>query len=104
MQHFFNFAVEFDDQKITDQISRNAETQITKEIGEAVKKNLFKKGYSYSSFKDDYDRGFTDSGKEIIDAWLTEHKDIIISKTAELLADKLARTKAAKAVVEEIKQ
>lgn len=103
MQHFFNFAVEFDDQKISDQIAKNAESQITKEVGELVKKNLFKKGYSYSSFKDDYDRGFTDAGKEIIAAWLTEHKDLIISKTAELLADKLARTKAAKAIIEEEK-
>lgn len=101
MQHIFNFAIELEDEKIVERISQNAEKQVIKEIGDHVKDCLFQKSYSYKTYQNEPNGHFTAAAKDIMSGWLTDHKDEIISKTAELLAKKLAMTKAAKAIQEE---
>lgn len=100
MQHIFNFAIEMEDQAIVERVSKNAEKQIIQEIGDHVKDCLFQKCWSYKTGREEPNGHST--AKDIVSDWLTDHKDEIISMTAELLAKKLAMTKAARAIQEEV--
>lgn len=101
MQHIFNFAIELEDEKIVERISDNAEKQIVREIGDQVKEKMFHRQYSYKTRENNYDGQFTEFAKDILTDWLRENKTEIIEKAAELLAKKLATTKAAKAIQKE---
>lgn len=103
MQHFFNFAIELDDDRIVDSVSTNAEKQIIKELTDQIKERLFCGRYNFRSNSTDYNGQLSEYAKEIMLGWLADNKQEIIDKTAELLAKRLSTTKAAKDMKEAAK-
>ena len=98
MEHIVQFAISIDDDTITKKVCENAEKAITNNIQKEVESNIFSHGY-YAGRRI---TEFTDEAKKIILAWLDSYKESIIQLTAKMLADKLAKTKAAKTVLEEV--
>lgn len=87
-----------DEEGIAREVRENVESQVVAKILDEVKKQMFKARYVRYSNEDQY----TDPEplrymiKDQIHNILIEHQDLIIKEAAEILADKLARTKAVK--------
>ena len=100
MEHIVQFAISIDDERITANVERNAENQIIKELKQQVLNKLLEPMYRRGdATPDDPLNGFSE---EIIKQMFKEHEEQIIDKAADLLADRLARTKKGKAILEDI--
>ena len=104
MQHYFNFAIELEDEQIAERIARNAEKQITESIEKTVREQLFAYRYDYKTRKNEQDGPLSAFAHDIFVEWLKSHKDEIIDRAADMLAKRLANSKAGKAIIEEVKQ
>lgn len=95
MEHIVQFAVSIDDTAIEKRIMETAHNQIIDAIRHEIERELFEVRYgSFSNMRQ--------VGVCIVEEWLNDHKQEIIDKAAEHLADKLARTKAAKEMLTEV--
>lgn len=84
-----------DEDAIVREIKENVESQVVKQIANEVKKQMFGNRYRYEN--DYYDpEPLRNMIKGEIEKELHKHQDLIIKTAAEILADKLARTKAVK--------
>ena len=98
MEHIVQFAISMDDEAIKRAVEKNAEKEITENIRKDIEANLFRSNYY----------GKPDKGalaywvEQKVDALLAENKDIILERAAEKLADKLAKSKAGKALLTDI--
>ena len=87
-----------DEEAIAREVTKDAKSQVVAKILDEVKKQMFKARYVRYSNKDQY----TDPEplrymiKAEIHDILIKNQDLIIKEAAEILADKLARTKAVK--------
>jgi hypothetical protein len=106
MEHIFNIAINMDDERIKEQIANKAEKEImanlTKEVGQVIFERT-----SYYSYRDNkgYDPNHLSNwAKMQFEQFLKDHKDEIIKGAAKELADRLARTKAGKAILENLKE
>ena len=103
MEHIVQFAVSIDDSAITRYVTKNAEKEIIKDLKQQVTNRLFESRY-YRGDSDPERDPLSEWAKEkIINTFLDENKDKIISEAAKELAVKLSRTKAGKAILEELK-
>ncbi len=91
MEHIIQFAVGIDDNAICDRVMENAEKEIIKSIMTDCKDHIYAKN-SYHGYKNEPSIYFKGKITEFMD----EHKDEIISLAAKHLAERLAKTKAAK--------
>jgi hypothetical protein len=97
MEHVIQFGIGIDDDDaIRKRIEDGAEAQILKNIEDGVRSTLFEKDY--------YGRGYskvpTSYLDKKIDAFFEAHKDEIIDIAATKLADRLARSKRGKEILE----
>lgn len=97
MEHIVQFAIGIDDQTIAKRIEENAEKVILKEIKTMIADHIFENRYGKHV-------GLSGRSAKMVEEWLDQHKQEIIDKAAEHLADKLARTKAVREMVQELKQ
>jgi hypothetical protein len=98
MEHIVQFAISIDDDTIAKRVCENAEKVITNSIQKEVEGNIFRNDYYAGRRRTE----LTSEAESIILAWLDSNKDEIIQHAGKLLADKLAKTKAAKTVLEEV--
>ncbi len=103
MEHIVQFAVSIDDDAITQYVTKNAEKEIIKDLKQQVANRLFESRYYRGNSDPERDPLNEWAKNEIINTFLDENKDKIISEAAKELAVKLARTKAGKAILEDLK-
>ena len=102
MEHIVQFAISIDDDTIVKRVTENAEKNITNDLKQQVANRMFERSY-YQKNADPERDPLSNFSKNIIDNFFNENKEIIIEKAAELLADKLSRTKKAKEILNGIK-
>lgn len=96
MEHIIQFGIGIDDDAIRKRIIEGAEAQILKNIEDGVRSTLFERNYyskGYSKVPTDYLDGK-------IDEFLESHKDDILEMAAAKIADRLARSKRGKEILE----
>lgn len=98
MEHIVQFAIGIDDNAIVKHVSENAEKEIINDLKQKVANRIFQRNY-YSKNADPDRDPLTDFAKGIIASVIEDNKDIIIKKAAEHLADKLARSKKGKEIL-----
>lgn len=106
MDHIFNIAIHMDDEHIKQQVAAKAEKEIMSNLTREVGRVIFERTNYYNSYGDK-DKGYNENclsgwAKMQFDRFLKDHKDEIIAGAAKELADRLARTKAGKAILENI--
>lgn len=94
MEHIVQFAINFDDHRITEAVEKNAEKVIIDDLKQKINDELFESRY-YGGHGDP-NKGFQEWVKFRVDSFLEAHKQEIIAQAATQLADKLSRTKAAR--------
>lgn len=97
MEHIVQFAIGIDDDGIRKRIEASAEKQITENIERQVRDQLFE---AYYGLHADENSPLSDYSKRLIENFLEKHKDEMLEKAATYLAEKLARSKAGKALLE----
>lgn len=96
MQHIINFAIEVEDDRIVQAIEKNVEEKVIKTITEKIENLICNK--SYYGRVNDY-KPLENMIASRIDTVISAHKDFILEKAAEKLAEKLARSKDGKAIL-----
>lgn len=100
MQHIFNIAIDFEDERIQQMIYEKAEEEVIKKVVLDVENAIYEHSSWNKNDSTEYNRrGVTDLVKNYTDKFFTDNKDAIIAETAKTLADRLSRTKAAKELV-----
>lgn len=94
MEHIVQFAINFDDQRITRMVEENAQRAIIADLEQKVNDRIFNAGY-YGGHGDPKN-GFSSWMDGRVEGFLSEHKDVIIETAGRFLAEKLSRTKAVK--------
>ena len=97
-----NIPIQVDEAKMEEVIKRDYEQRVIKLIAEHITTALTNKSSRYYGNNRESD-GMTNLINERIDLFIDVHKDEIIEIAGSRLADKLARTKAAKELVENLK-
>lgn len=100
MQHIFNIAIDFEDERIQRMIYEKAEKEVIKKVVLDVENAIY--NHSCWNKNDSSERnrqGVTQLVKDYTDKFFTDNKDAIIQETAKILAERLSRTKAAKELV-----
>ena len=91
MEHVIQFGVSIDDDAIQKRIVENAEKVITEDIKKEVMGKIFEKDrYSYGVVDKFH---LSDIGERIIADAVMEHKDEIIKLAAQMVAEKVFRSK-----------
>lgn len=101
MEHILQFAIDIDDDTIRQKIEKHSIEVIEQQIKQDIVNKIFKIEY-YTENADPKRSPLSGFSKEIMINVMEEHKDEIINRTAEILADKLCRTKAAKELIADI--
>jgi hypothetical protein len=101
MEHIVQFAVGIDDNKITALVEQNAEKEIIKDLKQDVANKLFKKDY-YRKNADPKTDCLSYFSEQLVIGMLEENKEYILDKAATLLANKLARTKKGKEILDKL--
>ena len=96
MEHIVQFGIGIDDDAIRKRIEEGAEKQILKNIEDDVQSTLFERDYYGKNYK----KVPTDYLNRKIDEFLEKHKDKILEMASTKLADKLARSKRGKEILE----
>jgi hypothetical protein len=94
MEHIVQFAINFDDKRITQAVEKNAEKAIIDDLKGKVNDNLFKSDY-YGGHGNPKS-GFSGWMTARVEDFLEAHKREIIDTAGRYLADRLSRTKAAR--------
>lgn len=102
MQHIVNIAFDFDDEKASKAAEKAVENEMDKIIkGIVLDKIAPEKSTFYGRKERDWD-WFNHSVDNVINNIISEHKEEIIERAAEKLAESYKRTKAWKEKVEEV--
>lgn len=80
-----------DEERLAKEIAADAKRQVLKTIEQKVINSMFDQPYNAKEYNTDL--GFRNMIKEEIKKFMADKEDIIIDKAAELLADKLFRSK-----------
>lgn len=107
MEHIFQVAISMDDDRIKESVANKAEKEIMANLTKEVGQIIFEKTsyYEYGRNNKGYNPNcLSNWAKMQFEQFLTDHKDAIIAGAAKELADRLARTKAAKAILENLKE
>ena len=109
MEHIFNIAINMDDERIKETVANKAEKEIMANLTREVGRVIFQKHDPCYGRYSDKEKGYnasclSDWAKMQFEGFMYEHKDEIIAGAANALADRLMRTKAAKAIFETLKE
>ena len=102
MEHIFQIGINVEDEKIIKAVEQSAEKEIIKMLCEKVENIIYERNY-WRRHGDKDDTPLREMVKEKIDAILAENKETILKTASDTLADKLARSKAGKAILEGVK-
>lgn len=102
MEHIIQVAIGVDDERIVKEVERTAENQIIQSLTEKVEDVIFGKRGWYGSKGRDY-TPLKNMVSEQITKILEENKDFILSEASKILADKLARSKVGKEILNGLK-
>lgn len=97
MEHIVQFAIGIDDEAIAKRIQENAEKIIIQKIQQNVEKCIFTTDY-YGNSKNRLNA----TAETMFLNWLDSHKEEIIQLASKALADKMVKTKAVKAAIENV--
>lgn len=100
MQHIFNIAIEVEDERIIQSVEKNVEEKIVKTLTDKIENRICARSY-YGRV--DY-KPLEAMIAARIDVILADKKDFILEKAAEKLAEKLARSKDGKAILDRFKE
>ena len=92
MEHIIQFGIGIDDERIREVIESKAEKVIMEELKTAAMRAVFK----YDDWRSQPTRCPTAFFTERVDTFLDQHRDELLRLAADRLAEKLARTKAVK--------
>lgn len=107
MEHIFSIAISMDDEAIKQQVAKKAEKEIISNLKNEVGCIIFEREryYGYGNNNKGYNEHcLSNWSKMQFDDFLKTHKDEIIAGAAKELADRLSRTKAGKAILENLKE
>ena len=96
-----NIPIQIDEAKMEEVIQRDYEQRVIKLIAEHITTALTKQSTSYYVY-DKASDGMTNLIYERIDLFIGAHKDEIIEIAGSRLAERLARTKAAKSLIKDL--
>lgn len=97
-----NIPLQIDEAKMEEVVKKDYESKVIDEIVKYIKKALVSE--STSLYGNREVNGMTELIKERIDIYLEKHNDKIISVAGNALAEKLARTKRGKAILDGIEE
>lgn len=97
MEHIVQFAINFDDKRITEMVEKNAEKEIINDLKQKVNDRMFQIKYYGGHGKPE--NGFSNWMDGKVEEFLAANKQEIIDMAAHMLADRLSRTKAARELV-----
>ena len=95
-----NIPLQIDEKKMEEVIQKDYQGKVVEEIVKYIKTALTKHSTSY--YGDRELNGMTELIKGEIDQFLDNHKDDIINAAGNVLAEKLARTKRGKALLDDV--
>lgn len=101
MEHIVQLGICIDDDAIIRGIKENAEKKIITDLERKVEQSLFNSRYLYASTNDPH-ATFTQLAKDVLNDFLNANKEVILDRASVILADKLARSKAGKAILEDV--
>jgi hypothetical protein len=104
MEHIFNIAINMDDETIKRQVAEKAEKEIMANLQREVGQIIFERTSSYYGYGKNT-KGYNENclstwACNMFEDFMKKHKDEITAAAAKELADRLSRTKAAKAIFE----
>lgn len=102
MEHIIQMAIGIEDERIVKSVEETAEKQIIQTLTERVENVISEKRGWYRD-----DRDYTplkNMVSEQIKRILEENKGLILSEASKILADKLARSKAGKEILQGLKE
>lgn len=100
MEHILQFGINIDDNEIVNTVKEKAEREIIAQLKIEVARCIFvrdswnKTGYD--------DRHLSVFSEKVVTDFMNEHKTEIIDAAARILADRLARSKAGKAIFDNL--
>lgn len=103
MEHIIQMAISVEDEKIVKRVEETAEKQIIETLTGRVENVISEKHGWYGKTERDY-TPLKNMVSEQIEKILDENKDLILSEASKILADKLARSKAGKGVLQNLKE
>ena len=102
MEHIFNFAINIEDEKIANSISANVESQVYRLITDEVKKIIYEKNWGgCNPYNNNPLKALV---IDQIDKFLDDNKSTILETASSKLAEKLAKSKAGKELLEQLKE
>lgn len=106
MEHIVQFAIGIDDEGIRKHITESGEKQIIDRLYGDCKTALIGKAERCWGWNDSREDRFEIALKDLVfkavDKIVTENKDEIIDNAAKIIADRIGRTKAAKATLKTV--
>lgn len=99
MEHIVQFGIGIDDEAIKKSVSEHAEKVITEQLLNEVEKIIFEQDAWGGQVNKYRASGFTERR---FDKFLEDNRDTILELTSKYLADRLARTKRGKEILENI--
>lgn len=107
MEHIVQFAIGIDDEGIRKHITESGEKQIIDRLYGDCKTALVGRAnrcWGWNDSREDrFEIALKDLVFEAVDKVVTENKDAIIENATQILADRIGRAKAARALKEEVK-
>lgn len=103
MEHIIQMAISVEDEKIVKRVEETAEKQIIETLTGRVENVISEKHGWYGKTERDYAPLKNMVAKQITKV-LDENKDLILSEASKILADKLARSKAGKEALQNLKE
>lgn len=96
-----NIPLQVDEQQMEEVIKRDYEGKVLNRITEYIKASLVDKSYRYYGNADDrVKEGMSMLIERQIQTFLSDHSEEIIESASKILADKLAKSKKGKAILE----
>lgn len=103
MEHIIQMAISVEDEKIVERVEKTAENQIIQTLTDRVENIISEKRGWYGKQERDY-TPLKNMVREQVEKILNENKDLILSEASKILADKLARSKAGKEILQGLKE
>jgi hypothetical protein len=105
MEHIFNIAINMDDERIKEAVAAKAEKEIMANLTREVGCAIFERSPYYDRYR--HNNGYNENclnnwSRGILEDFIKDNKDKIIAAAAKELADRLVRTKAGKAILENL--
>lgn len=103
MEHIIQMAISVEDEKIVKRVEETAKKQIIETLTDRVENIISEKCGWYGKTERDY-APLKNMVSEQITKILQENKDLIISEASKILAEKLAKSKAGKEILQGMKE